>query len=164
MSNELIKAISEAYKSMFVSENVSELDFPKGVYFDENFNSWPMPRNVTKFLRSSGMGYTPRNIIGVTDHPETLNTMLFFSLTPQDKKFFFSTRLKDGEFIARYLTDTTIAGNEMPVVKVSLNDKKMFFSYSDPNQDNSVRFEMIGLKFRYIRLLKNFAESELVLA
>ena len=160
MSHESIKSIAEAYKSMFVTEQLAQEDFPNGVFFDETMANWSIPRGAQAYLRSE-QGYSVDNLVAVTE--SGTGSMAIASLSNEDRRLVSSIPLKDGEFIGRYITEASMAGGMMPFIKVSLLRKMVYplTEESSSGETDDIRFESRGQKLRHIRVLMDFAVSEL---
>ena len=160
MSHESIKSIAEAYKSMFVTEQLAQEDFPNGVFFDETMANWSIPRGAQAYLRSE-QGYSVDNLVAVTE--SGTGSMVIASLSNEDRRLVSSIPLKDGEFIGRYMTESSMAGGMMPFIKVSLLRKMVYplTEESSSGETDDIRFESRGQKVRHIRVLMDFAVSEL---
>jgi hypothetical protein len=162
MSHESIKSIAEAYKSMHspLNEQIAQESFPDGVAFDESMAMWSVPRQAMSYL-SSEQGYSSGDIVAITESGSS--DMVIASLSDEDRRLVSSIPLKEGEFIGRYLTESTMAGGMMPFVKVSLL-RKMLYPLTEGSSEgdtDEIRFERRGQKVRYIRVLMDFVASEL---
>lgn len=160
MSYESIKSIAEAYKSMLVTEQLAQEAFPNGVFFDETMANWSIPRGAQAYLRST-QGYSVDNLVAVTE--AGTGSMAIASLSNEDRRLVSSIPLKDGEFIGRYMTEASMAGGMMPFIKVSLLRKMVYplTEESSSGETDDIRFESRGQKVRHIRVLLDFASSEL---
>lgn len=161
MSHESIKSISKAYKSMYVNESITQEQFPKGVSFDENMQNWSLPRGAMQMVRDAGYPFLD-HVVGVAG--DAAKEMLL--LKPDelsDRSLVKSIRLKEGEFIARYISEATIAGGITPFIKVSLLRKMVYpmTEESSSGDTDDIRFESRGQRVQYIRVLMDFAVSEL---
>jgi len=160
MSHDSIKSIAEAYKSMLVTEQLAQEAFPNGVFFDEAMANWSIPRGAQAYLRSE-RGYSVDDLVAVTE--AGTGSMVIASLSNEDRRLVSSIPLKDGEFIGRYMTEASMAGGMMPFIKVSLLRKMVYplTEESSSGETDDIRFESRGQKVRHIRVLLDFASSEL---
>jgi len=162
MSNESIKAIAEAYKLMHspLNEQIAQESFPDGVFFEESSVMWAIPQGAEAYLRSE-QGYSSGDIVAITESGSS--SMVIVHLSNEDRRMVSSIPLKEGEFIGRYLTESSMAGGMMPLIKVSLLRKMVYPLTEDSSSGDidEIRFERSGQKLRFIRVLLDFAVSEL---
>ena len=163
MSNESIKAIAEAYKLMHspLNEQIAQESFPDGVFFEESSVMWAIPQGAEAYLRSE-QGYSSGDIVAITESGSR-DSIVIVNLSNEDRRLVSSIPLKDGEFIGRYMTEASMAGGMLPFIKVSLLRKMVYplTEESSSGETDDIRFESRGQKVRYIRVLMDFAVSEL---
>ena len=164
MSHESIKSISEAYKSMHINESLTQEQFPEGVYFDERMQNWSFPRGAMQVVTGAGYPFL-HHVIGVAGDA-TKEMLLLKPNEITDRSLVKSIRLKEGEFVARYISEATIAGGMTPFIKVSLLRKMVYplTEESSSGETDDIRFESRGQRVQYIRVLMDFAVSELGVA
>lgn len=157
MVNKSIESISKAYKSMYATEEMTQESLPNRVYVDDNASEWSIDTSVRSMI-SKESGYSESDIVGIT-----INDMVLLKLNRSDRSFVSGIRLKDGEFIARYVTNNSAAGGIMPFIKVSLPRLMIYplVEESSSGETDEIRFESRGTKVRYIRVLKDFLIGDL---
>jgi len=157
MSHKSIESISKAYKSMYVTEAMTQESLPDKVYVDDNTAKWSIDGSVRSLI-SKESGYNESDIVGIT-----VNDMVLIKLNRSDRSLVSGIRLQNGEFIARYATKNSAAGGIMPLVKVSL-PRLMIYSLTEESssgETDEIRFESRGTKVRHIRVLKDFLAGDL---
>lgn len=159
MSVDSIKAISQAYMSMLMENEIPQERLPRNVFLDASKANWDI-QHALKAI-DNDPNYSIDDIIGVGG--VSVNPMAFVRLNRFDRSLVSSIRLKSGEFICRYISPQTAAGSFMPLIKVSILNGMVYFltQESSEGEVDDIRFESRGTKVRYIRLLLDFASQEL---
>lgn len=90
-------------------------------------------------------------------HPKTWRTDgNLVKLDSFDKKLVKDIKLKSDERIYRYSTDTTKAGNMMPLIKVNINKGLVYFlTPESSDKGETIEFEKKGVPTHWMRLRKS---------
>lgn len=90
-------------------------------------------------------------------HPKTWNRDgHLLKLDAYDEKLVSKLRLKNGERVFRYETDTTKAGSMKPLVKVNIDRGLVYFLTPESSDSGEyIEFETRGVPVRYMRFRKS---------
>lgn len=160
-----IRTIAEAYTRMRMAKDRGQPTqemLPPKVYVDDNRSRWATDVSAAD-LRE--MKLDPNDVIAVGQVKVKGRSidMTILRLNDFDRKFVSGVRLQPGEFIARYVTRTTIAGQLTPFVKVSLLRNAIYpmTEESASGESNKVDFERRGQKMDFLRVHKDFIINEI---
>jgi len=113
-------------------------------------------RNEDTWVTLSGAGRHGDNFMGNFGFIKPYRDFELIRLDEFDIKYYADVigKLKNGERIFRYETDTTRIGGMRPLVKVNADRGLVYFNDVEPDED-ALRFETRGHKVEWLHLIEN---------
>ena len=121
------------------------------LYTDDSNATWAEKDLITFGQKQ---GYKVKSILSTKEMGP--KDMVVFELNDYDKKEVSNVKLKSGEQVYRYLTQTVKKGGMMPYIKINFDKGLVYYMTSESMSDQaeSVAFETKGSKIKYARVLK----------